>query len=305
MRDQVTDGILNVNKPRGKTSFQIVAEIRRLSGERRVGHSGTLDPEATGVLPILLGQGTRIAEFLFEAKKIYRAEIEFGIVTDTYDAGGRIIRRGDTSSLNRERLEAALSSFQGTIEQIPPMYSAVKHNGKPLYRLARAGIEISRKPRKVEIFRLEVLDWQNPLLTIEVECSKGTYIRSLAYDLGQALGCGAYLKDLTRLQSGPFHINQSVSLSQLEEAFQQGYWKNFLYPLDWVLSHLKAVILDEASEKAILNGRPLSLPSKEMIAEERCRAYSLNGRLLAILRFEPRAKLWRPEKVLGSRELRN
>ena len=185
------DGILNINKPLGKTSFSIVSMVKRLSGESRVGHAGTLDPAASGVLPVCLGQGTRVIEFLLDAPKAYRAEIEFGVVTDTDDATGKIISRGDPSGINRRKLLSALDSFRGLISQTPPMYSAVKHHGKPLYKLARQGIEVERKSRLRWIYRLELTSWQPPLATIEVECSKGTYIRSLAHDLGQLLGCGA------------------------------------------------------------------------------------------------------------------
>ena len=179
-----------------KTSFEVVAFVRRLSGERRVGHGGTLDPKATGVLPVGLGRGTRVAEFLAQENKVYRAQVELGTATDSYDVSGKVTWRGDVSAVTRELVEAALDSFRGLIEQTPPMYSALKYQGQPLYRLARAGIEVPRLPRKVNIFRLELLDFELPLLTLEVACSKGTYIRSLAHDLGQALGCGAHLKSL-------------------------------------------------------------------------------------------------------------
>jgi len=217
------DGILNINKPWGKTSFSIVAMVKRLSGERRVGHAGTLDPAATGVLPVCLGQGTRIIEFLVDATKAYRAEIELGMVTDTYDASGRIIQRGDPSGISQNQLESVLTSFCGLIWQTPPMYSAVKYQGKPLYELARTGITVERGSRLTEIHRLELVDWQPPVATIEVVCGKGTYIRSLAYDLGQALGCGAYLKSLIRLRCGLFDIREAVSVPQLEDAFRYGY----------------------------------------------------------------------------------
>ena len=184
------DGILNINKPCGKTSFSMVAMVKRLTGERRVGHAGTLDPIATGVLPICLGQGTRVIEFLVDATKTYRAEIELGVTTDTYDADGRIIQRGDPSGISQDHLEAALASFCGLIRQTPPMYSAVKYQGKPLYKLARAGITVERRSRLAKIHRLELVDWQPPVATIEVVCGKGTYIRSLAYDLGQAWVAG-------------------------------------------------------------------------------------------------------------------
>ncbi|MBT4510958.1 MAG: tRNA pseudouridine(55) synthase TruB, partial [Chloroflexi bacterium] len=160
-RDAI-DGLINLNKPKGKTSFQMVSLVRRLSGVRKVGHSGTLDPDATGVLPILIGRPTRLATFLTESTKVYRAEVEFGISTDTYDASGNVVQRGDTSALATERIEAALDSFRGVIEQTPPMYSAIKYQGKPLYHLARAGVEVPRQSRKVTISRLEITDWQSP-----------------------------------------------------------------------------------------------------------------------------------------------
>ncbi len=206
------DGILNVLKPAGKTSFAVVSLLRRWSGERRVGHAGTLDPDATGVLVVCLGQATRIVEFLAGAGKTYRAEIELGVTTDTYDAAGKVVGRSDPSSVTEEQVRRVLESFRGTIAQVPPMHSAIHHKGKRLYELARQGIEVDREPRQVEISRLELLAWQPPVVTIEVDCSGGTYIRSLAQDIGTALGCGAHLKRLVRLKSGPFHLDDAVSL---------------------------------------------------------------------------------------------
>ena len=170
------DGILNIDKPWGKTSFSIVAMVKRLSGERRVGHAGTLDPAATGVLPVCLGQGTRIIEFLVDMTKAYRAEIELGVATDTYDTSGQITRRGDLSGISQRQLESALSPFRGLIQQTPPMYSAIKYQGKRLYQLARAGIEVERQSRPTKIHHLELIDWQPPVATLEIVCDKGTYI---------------------------------------------------------------------------------------------------------------------------------
>lgn len=290
------NGIINLNKPLGKTSFQMVSLVRRLTGERRVGHAGTLDPEATGVLPICLGQGTRVVEFLNLAQKVYQAEIELGTATTTYDATGEVTQRGDISSLKLGQIEEALSRFKGEIEQVPPPYSAVKHHGQPLYKLARAGAQVPQKPRKVQISRLEILHWEGAHLEVEVECGKGTYIRSLAHDLGQVLGCGAHLRKLTRLQSGPFRIEEAVSPEELEEAFRQGYWQTYLHPLDVALSHLDAVIVGESDRKAILNGRFIALAD---VGGELCRAYSSDGKLLAVLRFRPDRGLWHPEKVFA------
>ena len=216
------DGILNINKPQGKTSFSIVALVRRLSREKHVGHAGTLDPAATGVLPICLGRGTRLIEFLVDTTKTYHARVELGAVTDTYDGSGQIISQADTSRIKRQQLESALASFRGSIQQTPPMYSAVKHHGQPLYKLARAGIEVDRKSRTAIIHRLELISWKPPVATLEVECSKGTYIRSLAHDLGQSLGCGAHLKSLVRTRCGLFDIKDAVPVSKLEEAFRHG-----------------------------------------------------------------------------------
>lgn len=275
----------------------MVALIRRLSGERRVGHAGTLDPEATGVLPICLGQGTRLVEFLIESTKTYQAEIEFGTVTDTYDAAGNITGRGDTSSLTREKIEAAVASFSGFIKQLPPVYSAVKHQGKPLYRWARAGVEVPRKARQVELSHLEVVSWQPPLLNLEVKCGKGTYIRSLAHDLGQKLGCGAHLRNLVRLKSGPFHVSTCVTVPRIEVAFERGYWHDLIYPIDVAVLHLPAVNVDADCERAITNGCPVILRQQDNLTGEQCRAYSLDGCFLALLRYDEQQEWWQPEKV--------
>jgi tRNA pseudouridine55 synthase len=296
------DGILNINKPWGKTSFSIVSLVRRLSGERRVGHAGTLDPAATGVLPVCLGQGTRVVEFLMEAPKSYRAEIELGVATDSQDATGTVISRGDPSGVTKEKLLEALDSFRGLIEQTPPMYSAVKRDGKPLYQLARSGITVKRQSRKRWVYRLELIAWQPPLATIEVECGRGTYIRALADDLGKLLGCGAMLKELTRLSCGIFNIEDAVSLPQLEAAFRHGYWEQLLYPIDSVLGEWPAIVLDGAAEEAMKNGRPLSLEGVDLppTGEGRCRAYGRDGSFLGTLGFDAEKGQWRPEKVLTS-----
>jgi tRNA pseudouridine55 synthase len=298
------DGILNINKPRGITSFDVVARVRRLTGEKRVGHAGTLDPEATGVLPVCLGKGTRIVEFLVDTTKAYRAQIELGVATDTGDASGQIIRREDPSEISRERLESELTSFCGTIEQIPPMYSAVKYQGRPLYQLARAGIEIERKSRPVIVYSLNLTGWQPPVATVEVVCGKGTYIRSLAQDLGKALGCGATLNNLSRLRCGIFDIKDAVSLDRLEAACRHGYWQNFFYPIDTVLIDWDAIIVDDKASQLIRNGRPVALSSDNNNKEDRsyrryCRAYTLDGCFLGVLRFNLERSEWQPEKVFA------
>lgn len=291
------DGVLNVLKPSGITSFAVVSRLRHLSGEPRVGHAGTLDPEATGVLVVCFGQGTRIVEFLAGARKSYRAEVELGVATDSYDASGKVVRISPPFSVTREQFEAVLRSFHGSVDQIPPMYSALKYKGKRLYQLARKGIEVPRKPRRVQLFRLELLEWRFPTVVIEVECSAGTYIRSLAQDIGLVLGCGAHLGKLVRLKSEPFHISDAVPLASLEEASPCGTWRRFLYSVDEVLLGWEAAILDRETESLVAKGCPVSLEGSCPLSRsgDRCRAYSTDGRFLAILRRKE--DLWHPEKV--------
>jgi tRNA pseudouridine55 synthase len=290
------DGIFNINKPRGKTSFRIIARIRRLSGEKHVGHAGTLDPDATGVLPVCLGKGTRVIEYLMDNTKAYRARIECGAATDTYDSSGKITQRGDISGINREAVESALGKFHGDIEQIPPMYSAIKHRGQPLYKLAREGINIARKKRKVTIHQIKLVYWRKPVATVDIECSKGTYVRSLAHDLGEYLGCGAHLKNLVRTRSGDFILDDAVTMPVLERAFREGSWRQYLLPIDYVLRDFPSVTVDDDSGNDIKNGKRIILESVEKQSKY-CRAYSGDGRFLAILRRTPENSVWQPKKV--------
>lgn len=292
------DGILNIDKPAGKTSYGVVAAVKRLSGEKRVGHTGTLDPDATGVLPVCLGQATRIIEFITDTAKVYRAVIELGAATDTYDAGGRVVQRGDVSGIDRNTMESALESFRGAIRQTPPMYSAVKHKGQPLYKLARAGVSVERRSRPVTVHRLDLVDWQTPLATLEIECSKGTYIRSLAHDLGQALGCGAHLRSLVRTRCGIFDIKDAVSMPRLEEAFSCGYGENYLHPVDIVLHDYNAAVIDDADEAAMRNGTLVNISGNRNAGDKYCRAYSQDGRFLGMLLYVPEKEAWQPKKVL-------
>ena len=296
------DGIFNIDKPTGVTSHDIVARIRRLAGQKRVGHAGTLDPAASGVLPILLGQATRVAEYLSESGKAYRATIHFGVVTDTYDAEGQVVRQAPVA-LTREDIQRALPAFLGEQLQRPPIYSALKRDGQRLYALARKGEDVAVEPRPITITRLEIIDWTPPTLVLDVECGKGTYIRSLAYDLGERLGPGAHLAALIRTRSGPFTLSASVTLDTLAAAFSDDSWRDYCFAPDEALLDWQAAILDEANEARIRYGQTVRLQAHDTMdfqPPERplLRVYSADGRFLGILRREESA--YQPYKVLLS-----
>ncbi len=301
-RDTPLSGILNVDKPPGMTSHDVVDEIRRLAGQRKVGHAGTLDPMATGVLLVCLGPATRVAEYLMQGRKRYRATIVLGTTTDTYDADGSIVSRGGSSDFSLSEIEAALARFVGRIDQVPPMYSAIKREGRPLYELARQGKTVERAPRPVEIDAIDLLNWTAPTLSIEVACSPGTYIRSLAHDLGQQLGGGAYLDTLARLSSGRFALEDATSLDRLAEAFEHGQEARYLLPLDEAFLDWPAAIVGAEAARRIVQGQAVNLggilggESGGMMA----RAYDIEGVFLAILSRESESGQWRPKKVFAS-----
>jgi tRNA pseudouridine55 synthase len=299
----VIDGILNIDKELGMTSHDVVARVRKLLRQKRVGHTGTLDPMAKGVLPICVGQATRVAEYLSESGKAYQAEITFGTVTDTYDAEGTVIRTSSTDALTRERIESLLPHFLGPQLQVPPLYSAIKIQGQPAYKRARAGEALTLEPRAVEITQLRIVDWQHPRLTIDVECSKGTYIRSLAYDLGEALECGAYLTALQRTRSGPFSIEQSLTLEQLADAIEQEQIATCLFPADYALQSYPAFYLDEETAQHVLHGNAfhyqLDTATPQAPHSTLARLYDTTGRFLAIATWDAERVLWQPKKVLA------
>lgn len=295
------DGILNINKATGMTSHDVVARIRKLLRQKRVGHAGTLDPAASGVLPICVGQGTRVAEYLSESGKAYQAEIVFGAVTDTYDREGSIIRTASTTDLTLPRIEAALVTFLGPQMQMPPRYSAIKLQGQPAYKRVRAGEEITLAPRPINITRIEILSWLPPRLTLAIECSKGTYIRSLAYDLGERLGCGAYLAALVRTRSGPFLLRESITLEQLTEAADSGIIQQHLFPPDRVLQDYPALTLDEATAERVLHGNAFHYDAQEAAAmPELARVYDQDGHFIAIASWDADTGMWQPKKVFTS-----
>ena len=252
-------GILVVNKPIGRTSRWVTNLVSRMLQEKKAGHLGTLDPIATGVLPIILGKATRLIRFLEADSKVYRAVLRLGRATDTQDRTGQTTFEGDPSGLGRERIAAEAAAFSGEIVQVPPMHSALKKDGQPLYRLARAGIEVEREPRRVTVFELEIEAFETPDLTLRVRCSPGTYLRSIAHDLGQALGCGAHLHSLVRLSNGPFTIDQAVDLDGLEapDALRA------LIPPAQCLPHFPALDITDGQLSLIRDGVAILAPGPE------------------------------------------
>jgi tRNA pseudouridine55 synthase len=300
----VTQGILNINKPRGRGSFAVVSLVRRLTGVKRVGHAGTLDPIADGVLPVCLGSATRIVEYLVDSPKAYRGTVRLGVTTDTYDSEGAVVATGDPSGVTRTQAEEALLHFVGAIRQLPPMYSALKHQGKPLYRYAREGKEAPREERTVNVYRIELLRFEPPLVEVEIECGRGAYVRTIAHDLGQRLGCGGHLEALTRLRSGPFAVEDAIDLDEFESAVRADTWRELLLPPDLVLESWQAALLEGEHVLDVRSGRlvlltPLRAEQGEPDVEALCRAYSSDGEFLAILRYRG-AERWQPEKVFAA-----
>lgn len=248
------DGVINVLKPVGMTSSDVVVRLRKILNTRKIGHTGTLDPDVTGVLPICVGKATRLAEYLTNQGKSYRGEMTLGIITDTQDASGEIISKKSTK-ISLEDLEKVIPDFLGSIQQIPPMFSAVRHQGKHLYELARQGVEVERKPRKIRIEGLKLIEWipgEFPKAVFEVDCSKGTYIRTLCHDIGLALGCGAHMSDLVRLRSGPFRVEGSLTIEAIQERISKDDYA-FLIPMQKALD-IPRVDLPSQRAAAFRNG---------------------------------------------------
>jgi tRNA pseudouridine55 synthase len=292
----VDAGILNIDKPAGLTSHDVVARVRRLALGSRVGHAGTLDPMATGVLVVCIGRATRLIEYVADAAKRYRATIRFGVTTTTWDAEGEVEERRPIGGLALDAIEAALSRFVGAIEQVPPMYSALKRDGQPLYRLARRGITVEREARRIEVYAIEVEGWERPDLTVRVHCSKGTYVRALAHDLGEVLGVGAHLAALTRTAVGAFTLEDAVELERLLAERESGGWREHLLDPSVAVRGLPRAVVDDDAARRISHGQAVPLDVTDDGRE--AAAFDSRGRLLAVVRRDPQSGLWRPHKVL-------
>jgi tRNA pseudouridine55 synthase len=301
------DGFLNIDKPAGITSHDVVARIRRLARQKRVGHAGTLDPAATGVLVVGLGSATRLIEYVQEqTRKRYLAEIRLGVTTSTDDAEGEVVTQHVVPTLDDATIGAALQAFHGTILQVPPAYSALHHNGQRLYDLARAGVQIDIPARPVTVDAIRLLAWASPSITLEITCGKGTYIRSIARDLGAALGCGGHLASLRRTMVGTFLIEHAVTLAGLEQAsaqtsepedqaateLQHHTLAHYLLPPETAVADWPRVDLTPTQITDVRNGRQLSLAA---VSGDHVRAHGTDGALLALLRRSE--AYWQPEKV--------
>lgn len=291
-------GFLNIDKPLGITSHDVVHKVRRGFQIKKVGHAGTLDPLATGVLVVCLGSATRLSEYVMASRKRYQAQVHLGIVTTTYDQEGDIIQTRDAAHITRADVEAVLPRFTGVIDQIPPAYSAIKQGGRKLYEMARAGETAERAPRRVTIESLKVVNWSPPLFTLDVVCGAGTYIRSLAFDLGEVLGAGAHLAGLIRTASGTFGLENAVTLDGL---LTDPDWSRHIISPDVALAAMPVVSLDEVDTEHVLYGRPIARQqADESPLAQSARAYDPAGRFIAIL--ESGDGVWRPHKVFLSHE---
>ncbi len=291
MSDLSAFGLLNIDKPSQMTSHDVVAKVRRYTKTKKVGHAGTLDPLATGVLVICVGRATRLSEYVMHTTKRYQARVHLGVTTDTYDAEGTVLQERDANHITREMVEAALTHFVGDIAQVPPMYSAIKQGGRKLYELARAGEIVERPARQVTIAQLTVLDWSPPHFTLDVECSAGTYIRSLAYDLGEILGVGAHLAGLIRTASGVFRLEEAI---QLDSLLDNPNWQDKLIPADEALAQLPALHLDESAYDHIRHGRAIP-GGDDCVDNTLARAYAPDGNFVAII--QAKGGIWHPHKV--------
>jgi len=290
----VVSGVLVVDKPVGLTSHDVVQIIRRGTGIRRAGHTGTLDPRASGVLVVLLGPAVRLSEYVSASDKRYQATIRLGSSTDTYDAEGVTTQPEVPVEVSEEQFIELLKGFVGEIEQVPPAHSAIKVKGKRAYEMARKGEEVELEPRLINVYSLDVLEWAPPEVVVDVYCSSGTYVRSLANDIGEQLGVGAHLFGLRRTRSGQFTLRNAVSLRRLQESFEAGNWAQFLIPAAEALSDWYTVELDADMVEMVRHGHRIPV---EGDVPERARAISQQGDLVALLEFIPEDNEWHPNKV--------
>lgn len=300
------NGIINVYKEKDFTSFDVVAKLRGILKQKKIGHTGTLDPDATGVLPVCLGNATKLCDMLTDKKKEYIAEFVLGKETDTQDISGQILKEMEVTS-NETEVAAAIKSFIGDYDQLPPMYSAIKVDGKRLYELARQGKEVERKTRPVTFYEIEILKIELPYVSIRVLCSKGTYIRTLCHDIGQKLGCGAAMTALERTRSGQFRKENAYTLAEIERIRDEGGLDGIIQPVDQVFSQLPELVVTGELEKKILNGNLIYKSECKKLGLEDCfsegnkvRVYRENNsssNFIAVYQYSKEKKGMIPDKM--------
>ena len=295
-------GVLVIDKPIGMTSHDVVNAVRFGTGIRRAGHTGPLDPRASGVLVILIGPAVRLSEYVSASDKRYQAIVRMGASTDTFDADGRFTSQNtDPFTVTESQFEETLKQFVGEIEQTPPPYSAVKVRGRRAYDMARKGEEVELAPRKISVYHLEVLEWAPPEVVVDVHCSSGTYVRSLANDMGNALGVGGYLVGLRRTKSGRFSLRDATPLRKLQEAFRAGNWYQYLIPAAEALGDWPSIELDPDTVDQVMHGHRMPAdPSVKPGINNLVRGVSMAGELVALMELDETTCEWQPKKVFFS-----
>ncbi len=297
-------GVVNIKKEKGYTSHDVVAKLRGIVGQKKIGHTGTLDPDATGVLPVCLGKATKLCDMLTDKSKTYETVLLLGKTTDTQDISGTVLSEGSVAGIDNDAVIKCIGGFVGDYLQIPPMYSALKVNGKKLYELAREGIEIERKARPVVIHEIKILEVDLPRVRMEVHCSKGTYIRTLCHDIGQKLGCGGCMEELVRTQVSRFHIEDSLTLDQVAAYKAEGRLEEILTPIDEMFSEYEAVTLKKEFASFAYNGNmfmPKHIREKIELSDGRfVRVYDEEGTFIAIYKFEKAKRMFCIEKMFYS-----
>lgn len=290
-------GIIVIRKEKGFTSHDVVAKLRGILHMKKIGHTGTLDPDAVGVLPVALGKGTKLVDLITDKEKTYEAVLHLGITTDTQDMSGTVLEEKPVNA-TEEQVRETIAGFVGEQLQIPPMYSALKINGKKLYELAREGKTVERKARPVCFYQIEVLDIQLPVVQIRVTCSKGTYIRTLCHDIGQKLGCGGCMEQLLRTRVGRFSLEESHTLSEVEQAVAEGTVCKWIYPVENVLAEYPKIQADSYGDRLLQNGNPLS---ENLVDEQHkegwVRMYASNGNFTGIFQWDEKKKKYYPVKM--------
>ena len=295
-------GLLNINKPIGITSMDVVREIKKSTGIKKVGHGGTLDPMASGVIPIAIGTSTRLLEYILNGDKSYIATIELGRRTDTYDSEGKTVEKSDPQGISIDEIINVLSKFNGEMTQIPPMHSALKVQGKRLYELARSGTVIERPPRNVTIYEVSLEEFNSPNIVVGIRCSKGFYVRTFADDIGHLLGCGAFLSSLKRVSSGPFKIEDAMTLDQTISMISDGNLQELILDPGSCINGAQRIQLNEETETMVKHGRAIGYinESSPITDSSLAVAYDNQSRFVAVLRFNEKLQEWHPEKVFNT-----